>query len=193
MWFDLDLRRIYQYREVRYITDPTIFTDNKKLEILSDARYSFNKIPTNGENNFHYLELKFKDKKINRLLGQEFTKRLGSNFPDNLLTYTLSMVEKMIRSASTGLGNATSWKNKWSKKYYLDFDTGLSFYENKKLGEKSLENFKNKTKTNYPDADNIKGSFIPKESIVNSEIDNLRDDNNNIINIQNKREEKDFL
>ena len=61
------------------------------------------------------------------------------------------------------------------------------FYENKKLGEKSLENFKNKTKINYPDADDIKASFIPEESIVNNEIDNSRDDNNNIsINIQNK-------
>ena len=37
-------------------------------------------IKFDGENNFHYLELKFKDK-INRLLGQEFTKKdFGSTF-----------------------------------------------------------------------------------------------------------------
>jgi hypothetical protein len=166
---------VYIRRGNRYITDPTIYTDSSHKEIIIDPRYSFNNKSNNGEYNYHYLELYYTDKRVNKLLGQEFTKRLGQNFPDNLLTHTLSNVEKFIRSASQGLGNASTWKKKWTSEYGIEFDTELDYSKNLELGDNNKKKEEVERNKNYPGVKNIKEIFTKdsdaqvKNTKVNSE------------------------
>jgi len=169
---------IHIRRDKRYITDPTIYTNSNREETIRDARYSFNRIKNNGEYNYHYLELYYKDKKINRLLGQEFTKRLGPNFPDNLLTYTLSKVETLIRGASSGLGNATSWKNKWNTKYEIEFDTKKEYHINLELGITNKKRLEKEKETKYPGIDDIMGSFQSTKFDDKIKNNDIKRDNN---------------